>query len=378
VEKLELRDYFRDYYVKNPIKPPDLLFQREIGYIPFNGSMVRHRMYNNNIEIERFVKKIVPRHLYYSSAYYRHPEITRMQEKEWLGAELIFDLDADHIEGANKMTYAQILDEVKKHTLRLINVLMDDFGFTEDNIHLYFSGGRGYHVHIESDAVYQLDSDARREIGDYIRIEGINIDDLKNLDDDFFNYGILKKLNNYISEFYENIDENIIKSILGRNYNNYINYLQKYFNGKKIIDFFTDKSGNKFKIMDSFDAKNKITYNRDIFKYIIENFKKGNLAEIDEPVTTDIHRLIRFPLSLHGKTGLMVKPLKIDYLRDFNPLNEAIPDVFKEKEKIINIKINKFEIAMNNEHFILGNGEHKVPLYVAVFTNAIGVSDFVT
>ncbi|WP_157438706.1 DNA primase catalytic subunit PriS, partial [Acidiplasma aeolicum] len=361
MEKLELRDYFRDYYVKNPIKPPDLLFQREIGYIPFNGSMVRHRMYNNNIEIERFVKKIVPRHLYYSSAYYRHPEITRMQEKEWLGAELIFDLDADHIEGANKMTYAQILDEVKKHTLRLINVLMDDFGFTEDNIHLYFSGGRGYHVHIESDAVYQLDSDARREIGDYIRIEGINIDDLKNLDDDFFNYGILKKLNNYISEFYENIDENIIKSILGRNYNNYINYLQKYFNGKKIIDFFTDKSGNKFKIMDSFDAKNKITYNRDIFKYIIENFKKGNLAEIDEPVTTDIHRLIRFPLSLHGKTGLMVKPLKIDYLRDFNPLNEAIPDVFKEKEKIINIKINKFEITMNNEHFILGNGEHKVP-----------------
>ncbi len=161
-----------------------------------------------------------------------------MQEKEWLGAELIFDLDADHIEGANKMTYAQILDEVKKHTLRLINVLMDDFGFTEDNIHLYFSGGRGYHVHIESDAVYQLDSDARREIGDYIRIEGINIDDLKNLDDDFFNYGILKKLNNYISEFYENIDENIIKSILGRNYNNYINYLQKYFNGKKLLIFY--------------------------------------------------------------------------------------------------------------------------------------------
>ncbi len=60
MEKLELRDYFRDYYVKNPIKPPDLLFQREIGYIPFNGSMVRHRMYNNNIEIERFVKKLCP------------------------------------------------------------------------------------------------------------------------------------------------------------------------------------------------------------------------------------------------------------------------------------------------------------------------------
>ena len=39
------------------------------------------------------------------------------EEKEWLGAELIFDLDADHIEGADKMTYMEILAEVKKtHT----------------------------------------------------------------------------------------------------------------------------------------------------------------------------------------------------------------------------------------------------------------------
>ena len=28
-----------------------------------------------------------------------------MEEKKWLGADLIFDLDADHVQGAETMTY---------------------------------------------------------------------------------------------------------------------------------------------------------------------------------------------------------------------------------------------------------------------------------
>ena len=145
-----LMKYFREYYYKSPLGIPDMLFQREIGFIPFNGTMTRHRKFNGQAEIEDFVRRSVPRHLYYSSSYYRFPDQHKMLEKEWLGAELIFDLDADHIEGADKMTYMEILAEVKKHTLRLLEMLMDDFGFGNKNIRLYFSGGRGYHVHVES------------------------------------------------------------------------------------------------------------------------------------------------------------------------------------------------------------------------------------
>jgi len=60
--------------------------------------------------------------------------------------------------------------------------------------------------------------------------------------------------------------------------------------------------------------------------------------EIDEPVTIDIHRLIRYPGSLHGKTGFKVQELYPDDLDDFNPLNELNekldPIVFKSKKQI--------------------------------------------
>ncbi|SVD73115.1 uncharacterized protein METZ01_LOCUS425969, partial [marine metagenome] len=39
----------------------------------------------------------------------------------------------------------------------------------------------------------------------------------------------------------------------------------------------------------------------------------------DEPVTGDIHRLIRLPGSLHGGTGLVVKILNVDELEKFDP-----------------------------------------------------------
>ncbi|WMT52082.1 MAG: DNA primase catalytic subunit PriS [Ferroplasma sp.] len=375
-----LKQYFRKYYSTSSLGIPDMLFQREIGFIPFNGTMIRHKKFSGQKPIERFVRQYVPRHLYYSSAYYRFPDQHKMMEKEWLGAELIFDLDADHIEGANKMTYMEILAEVKKHTIRLLEMLMNDFGFGENNIRLYFSGGRGYHVHVESDKIYTMDSDSRRDIGDYIRIEGLNIEDLKMLDDSYFNYGILGRFNRYIADFYSNIDENYVKSVFGKSWWNYMNYLEKFYNGEKIIDFLKKVEGNKFKLLIKKSNSNEnasVDYDRIMLGKLLQDFKKNALAEIDEPVTTDIHRLIRFPFSLHGKTGLMVKPVQLDSLKSFNPLNEAIPEVFKNSEININMKINKFSISMNGENYSIEKGENRVPLYLGIFTSAINVADFI-
>ena len=61
---------------------------------------------------------------------------------EWLGAELIFDLDADHMKGADTMTYVQILAEVKKHTIRRIDdFLMGDLGIQESEMKLFSPAG---------------------------------------------------------------------------------------------------------------------------------------------------------------------------------------------------------------------------------------------
>ncbi|MFX1234556.1 MAG: hypothetical protein ACFFBY_08350, partial [Promethearchaeota archaeon] len=61
-------------------------------------------------------------------------------------------------------------------------------------------------------------------------------------------------------------------------------------------------------------------------------------VQIDEPVTIDIHRLIRYPGSLHGKTGFKVQEVDINHLNNFNPLNEETdnldPIVFKVDDNV--------------------------------------------
>ena len=53
-----------------------------------------------------------------------------MKEKIWQGADLIFDLDADHLRNAPK-SYGEMLVLVKKETQKLLTFLFSDFGFNE-------------------------------------------------------------------------------------------------------------------------------------------------------------------------------------------------------------------------------------------------------
>ena len=59
---------------------------------------------------------------------------------------------------------------------------------------------------------------------------------------------------------------------------------------------------------------------------------KSQTAAVDTVVTTDIHRLIRLPGTLHGKTGLKVTKISLDDLDCFDPLNDSI--VFDGNKKI--------------------------------------------
>jgi len=60
-----------------------------------------------------------------------------------------------------------MLAECKQALLRLLDFLEDDFSF--DDLTVVFSGGRGYHVHVRDESVRELDSEARREVVDYVR-----------------------------------------------------------------------------------------------------------------------------------------------------------------------------------------------------------------
>ncbi|AAT43387.1 DNA primase small subunit PriS [Picrophilus oshimae] len=359
-------NYFSLYYRSNHLIMPDLISKREIGYIPFSGTMIRHLSFRNHREIESFVKRNTPRHLYYSSAYYIKPDEKRMEKKIWEGAELIFDLDADHIPGSDKMTYEEILLEVKKHVSRLLNYLINDFGFDDDSIKLYFSGGRGYHVHVVSDRVYSLDSDARREIGNYIKMEDFTIDNIIRASREKPESGPLKRFNEYISEIYS--DENYLKRFYNGDFDRYYKSLDVYKDGKKKIDIMRENNYEKFKIVSKRDL--------DVLNNILNDFKDKYSAEIDEPVTTDVHRLIRFPGSLHGKTGLAVTPVNINEFDNFDPLISAVPEVFKDKYEHVYLN-SDYMITMMNEKFSLNAGENKVPLYLALFLTGMKIGNFI-
>lgn len=362
----KLRELFAKHYSDWVMKGPDLLSYREIGYIPFFGSMIRHKKLANPREMANFVQRIVPRHLYYSSAYYKKPDEKKMQDKEWMGAELIFDLDADHLEGAEKMTYEQILEQIKKHTMRLVNhYLLGDFGFEEKDIKLLFSGGRGYHVHVVNDRVYPLSSDSRREIVQYITASEMNTElfrknvrTLKSAD-----AGWIRLVDNAVADYYRGQLEKIEASGSSK--------------GKRLISreiaekdrsIFADYGTAKYALMKEKEMK--------VLGKILAETVRENRVEIDEPVTTDIHRLIRFPNSLHGKTSLLVKEIPLSEFKDFDPLTEAIPDAFKEGEEWISVE-NEFKVTLNNEQFHLQVGEHKVPTYVATYAVAAKASKFI-
>ena len=90
---------FSDFY-RNPstvIPPPSLLGQRELAFFLFKKRiMLRHKDFADIHALKLFLGKTVPSDVYRSCAYYESPA-SEMEKKGWLGADLVFDIDADHI-----------------------------------------------------------------------------------------------------------------------------------------------------------------------------------------------------------------------------------------------------------------------------------------
>jgi len=172
---------FGDYY-RGSVTPPDFgdegnavepraSDEREWAFISFGGGMVRHKSLLDLGSLDTWLADTKPQHVYYSSARYDRPEAQAMSDKGWRGADLIFDLDADHLRDASPDdTYAEMLAKCKDALFRLLEFVEGDLGF-EDTL-VVFSGGRGYHVHVYDDRAQNLGSDERREIVDYVKGTG--------------------------------------------------------------------------------------------------------------------------------------------------------------------------------------------------------------
>jgi DNA primase small subunit len=91
-------DIFRKYYSKADLILPSDFYIREIALQPlYTESYIRHLSFSTISELRKTVTEKVPRHLYYSSAKYQEPANTSMDEKKWLGSDLVFDIDANDV-----------------------------------------------------------------------------------------------------------------------------------------------------------------------------------------------------------------------------------------------------------------------------------------
>ena len=387
----------RDYYSTKKIDMPYRFTKREFAFI-YMGSQGMHRpvAFGKKTKARRFLKDKSPLHAYYSTAYYSNPEAP-MAEKEWLGADLIFDLDADHLPGGNLLTYPEQLKEVKKKAKLLIDdFLLDDFGFEKEDLDIYFSGHRGYHIHIRNSKILNMSSESRREIVDYITGVGLDIDTILPYETiklgsfkehiqtakvpslpDESSGGWMKrtrKLTIQLLERWNGMDKEEVKEEME----------EKHGIGKKTAEglyknFFEEGKWKKIVedgVLDVFSESQRMV-NVSSFEKIIKGIlEEENIQEIgseiigstDEPVTGDTKRLIRLPYSIHGGSFLTVSPVKLDEIDEFKPLNEGVIDFLGEKEYTIKFdkKPRLDEIEIGPKTFQIEE-EMSVPEYAASF-----------
>lgn len=374
---------FRRYYRANS-NPwmPDRFTKKEYGFIPFGGTMRRHMAFTSQDDLRIFLATKVPRHSYYSTAYYRHPDKPVMEEKEWMGAELIFDLDADHLEGADDMTYSEMMVQIRNEMISLVDdYLLGDFGFSVDQVHICFSGGRGYHAHVRSNDIYTLGTHERRELVDYISCAGLDMDWVFPVHKEPVRTSTYKDEKYTSTQDYRLIpseDTGGWKSKMRKALEVVIHdaitekpsdFRKKYPSVKSTSDTLTRLSERLEKIEGSmFETGSMFGLTKpqqDILIKALEDIKFTLSSEIDKPVTPDIKRLIRLPESLHGKTGLRVSKITREQLTDYDPLQDAIPDSYTDDPVKITMR-RDVSLKMRGETFAL-KGETEAPEYAAAF-----------
>ncbi len=373
-----LKNTFQTYYASNKIELPDRFGRREFAFLLFGGKgMIRHLGFEKREMIWNFLEQRAPQHAYYSSAYYQHPDAAKMPDKIWMGAELIFDLDSDHLPNAEKMGYVESLVEVKKEFIKLIHeFLLSDFGFKEKHMELYFSGGRGYHCHVKDPAILDLDSNERREIVDYITG--------RDLQDSLIFHEQATSRKSYGSHSFASgkslkmptPDQEGWKGRISRGIIDLVNEIKKSENPEKKLEEYGVSTHDAERLVQELSEERMrrikdglLDQSKTIRKFFLNSALRKtavslSAGETDEPVTCDVKRLIRLPSSLHGKTGLKVVKITVDDLKEFDPLRDAValPD-----DPVRIVVDRPVSLDMNGQSFHLSEGEQEVPTYLAAF-----------
>ena len=347
---------FGDYYRNAELWTPPRIRMREWMLSPFGTNKpLRHKSFSSVNNLREFLVNRTPASVFYSTAYWNDPNQLKMSDKGWKGADLIFDLDGDHLPHINPYNFPEMLETIREYAWNLWNDFLEpDFGFNEKYLQVTFSGHRGFHLHYRDPNIFHLDSSARRELVNHIRGNSVDVDKSRDKNGWINANGwpnkvvegsknLIEKIdfinNNEGSEEAKILTNSLLES-MGEKYTTKNKKPKASF--KNMIEKFKGQ-GVKEQIMTG-----KFTRlgekNKQVFEELIkadQSIILSKSGETDDPVTVDVRRVIRYPSSLHGKSGLKVTEFPLhrldpDNSNKFDPLTEA---VVLGKGKIIEVEI---------------------------------------
>ncbi len=323
-----------DFYRKSNAYFPDRIDEREFGVGDLERKIAyRHMQFKSNDEFRKYMIANAPPYVSCSSAYYHFPAGRPMSVKGWIGSELIFDLDANdmHLDcqkvHGNSWVCDNCMENVKAETLKLIeDFLIPDFGFSEKEIKVNFSGNRGYHVHVNSEAIMRLDTDSRKEISDYIsghdidfaqifREESVRGSKIRKLvgprpEEKGWRGKVARKFISIMNQGVGSLEQTGMEKSIAK----------KLYEKRALVEMGI-RNGN----WDMVYIKNKT----DFWKSVIEKQAVAQSDRIDKNVTNDTGHMIRLAGSIHGGSGLVARKMSAyKNMERFDPMKDAI--AFKE------------------------------------------------
>ena len=368
-----VRRYFREYYFRNAemIRPPSEMSLREFGYLPFGGGMIRHLAFSEIGNLRALLVREAPAGVYCSNSLYHDPS-AEMTKKGWLRAEPIFDIDADALNLPCKKKHdiwlckdcgkkefglrpetcpnckknrllefswacPECIEGTRKETFRLLDFLRGDFGLSDSQISIYFSGNAGFHVHVKASSLDKVEQAGRSEISDYITGRGLMSSLLKNSKLTPNDWGWRGRIARFVRDI--PVGSSPFKT---DEFRSRVNEIQKRLKEDQIN-----------KILDSVLA--------------------ANAVRIDPMVTADIHRIFRMPETLNNKTGLIKKQCKD--LQTFNPLAECV--ALPEDTDLVALSVDMCpKICLGGMEFgpFVRVARIELPLFVAVYLIARGAA----
>ena len=312
-----LEDIFKRYYFDHfdLIHTPDRIPEREFGFQKFSSGMIRHISLKDGKDLHLLLIKKIPSDVYCSCACYSFPSLS-MREKDLKDADLIFDIDAKDLNldcrkshtvsvchdcsGVSAGNCCTACNSTRLESMslpcrdciaaskiqvrNLAAILTQDLGVDPKDIHVYFSGNEGFHVHVYNSQFQDVGSRERSELVDYLTLTG-SIPET-------FGMKKNKTKRNMLPDFND-----------------------RGWKGRFAREVYGSKSRQSKTISGLLEG------GYSSFQHTMTDVAGKIGIRVDPGVTMDIHRIFRLPGSLNSKSGL-AKVLCRD-LDSFNPYVEA-------------------------------------------------------